>query len=196
MIGATLGAVCAFAFSWKGFNRIRTKLSLSNFRAFENEAEKILDRLRVSCNAHNAMLCWLHDSGRPMTITSLKKISLIIESVSDSSHSIKDDWQGMPVFGDDLDILIKVQTGLLKYDMFWRENIRNGIMKMRMDQANISGALIAEAFSTDMGYYCLIVEIPKNMEESVTNNDTYALKIAQTQLRRLCQKVYNQGILE
>ena len=131
-----------------------------------------------------------------MTITSLKKSSLIIESVSDSSYSLKDDWQGMPVFGDDLDILIKVQSGLLKSDIFWRDNIRNGVIKMRMEQADVSGALIGEAFATDMGYYYFVVEIPKGIEDSVTNGNMYALKIAQTQLRRLCQKVYNQGILE
>lgn len=195
MIGATLGAFGAFVISWKGFNRLRTKLSLSNFRAFENEAGKILERLRVSCNANNVMLCWLHNGGRPMTITSLKKSSVIIESVTNSSYSIKDDWQGMPVFGDDLDILIKVQSGVLKSDVFWRDNIRNGVIKMRMEQADVQGVLIAEAFATDMGYYYAIVEVP-NADESLTNGDLYALKIAQAQLRRLCQKVYNQGILE
>ena len=194
MIGATCGFFIAGFGRWI-FDR-RTQLRLSSFRVFEIETRAILDRLRVTCESRVVTLMWIHNSGRPMAITSLKKSSVIVDSVSAGASNIKADWQGINIFGDDFDIMVTLQDSKSKTTLLFSDQLRDGVLKMRLEKRKLPGAILSEVFVTGMGYYYLMVEVDKNLHETIDNGNMYACKVAQTQLNRLCQLAYNQGILE
>ena len=194
MIAAAIGFTVGGIIRW--IMDKRREMSLSSFRAFELDAEKILERVRVTAGSDVAALMRLHNGGKPMVITSLKKSSVIAESAPDKAASMRTDWQGVAVFGDDFDTLVALQGSRGKSSILFADKLRDGVMRMRFDEHGLAGALLAEVFATDMGYYYVVVEVRENLHECATNGDMYALTIAQTQLNRLCTDAYNRGILE
>lgn len=174
-------------------SKLRDESRLLNIAKLEVETDNILDNIIYTTNTDRALVVKIHNGGSKMYAGTDKYASVLYESLSESLHPIKNDWQKFPV---DRDYMMMIDTlikdGVALFDI---ETMKESTLSRAYKSEGVKSVAFFKIRETDFGFYFASFASLKSQDEFYLSKDFSMLEIKANKIRNIYAEADRKGVL-